>query len=74
VIPPWYHYGMAMTLRLTDEQSDKLRKAAEQDGLSMHEAAVRAIESYTSRRATLLSDAITRVAKEDAELLDRLSK
>ena len=65
---------MAMNLRLTPEQSAGLRAAAEQDGISMQEAALAAVNAYISRRPHRLADAIARLAAEDAELLDRLSK
>ena len=65
---------MAMNLRLTPEQTAGLRAAAEQDGISMQEAALAAVNAYIARRPQRLSDAIARVAAEDAELLDRLSK
>jgi hypothetical protein len=55
-------------------KSDKSHRAAEQVGLLVNQEAVRNIESDTSVRSALLSGAIARVAKEDAELLDRLSK
>lgn len=65
---------MAMNLRLTPEQTAGLRAAAEQDGISMQEAALAAVDAYISRRPQRLADAIARVAKEDAELLERLSR
>ena len=65
---------MAMTLRLSPEQTEALRKTAAQDGLSMQEAALAAIDTYTSRRSQRLKDAITRIATEDAELLKRLAQ
>ena len=65
---------MAMNLRLTPEQSAGLRAAAEQDGISMQEAALAAVNAYISRRPQRLTDAIARIAEEDAELLDRLSQ
>jgi hypothetical protein len=63
-----------MNLRLTPEQTAGLRAAAEQDGISMQEAAIAAVNAYISRRPQRLSDAIARVANEDAELLHRLSQ
>jgi hypothetical protein len=63
-----------MNLRLTPEQTAGLRAAAEQDGISMQEAALAAVDAYISRRPQRLSDAIARVANEDAELLHRLSQ
>lgn len=65
---------MAMTLRLSQEQHEALRKTAAQDGLSMQEAALAAIDTYTSRRQQRLKDAITRIKTEDAELLKRLAQ
>ena len=72
MVPLWYHFFMAMNLRLTPEQSAGLRAAAEQDGISMQEAALAAVNAYISRRPQHLTSAIARVAEEDAELLDRL--
>lgn len=65
---------MAMNLRLTPEQTAGLRAAAEQDGISMQEAALAAVNAYIARRPQRLANAISRVATEDAELLDRLAK
>jgi hypothetical protein len=49
-------------------------KTAAQDGISMQEAALAAIDAYTSRRNQRLKDAINRIATEDAELLKRLAQ
>jgi hypothetical protein len=65
---------MAMTLRLSPKQTEALRKTAAQDGVSMQEAALAAIDAYTSRRNQRLKDAISRIATEDAELLKRLAQ
>ena len=65
---------MAMNLRLSPEQTEGLRKAADQDGVSMQEAALAAVDAYISRRGVRLQDAIRKIATEDAELLDRLSQ
>ncbi len=40
----------------------------------MQEAALAAIDAYISHRGERLKDAISKVASEDAVLLDRLSK
>ena len=74
VVPLWYHFSMAMNLRLSPKQTEELRKSAAQDGISMQEAALAAVNAYISRRPQRLSSAIARVAEEDAELLDRLSQ
>ena len=65
---------MAMNLRLSQEQSDALKKAAAEDGISMQEAALRAIELYSSRRRSLLLESIEKIKSEDSELLKRLAK
>jgi hypothetical protein len=53
---------MAMTLRLTREEQDALRKHAEREGISMQDAARRAIREYVDRRAHVerVADAATR--------------
>jgi predicted transcriptional regulator len=65
---------VAMTLRLTDEEAEALRRRAEQEGRSMQEVARTAIREYTSDRKTRLASAIEKIRIEDAELLDRLSR
>ena len=51
---------MAMTLRLTDEQAAALRARADQEGRSMQQVAVSALDDYLLRA-------------EDDELTDRLA-
>ena len=63
-----------MTLRLTDDETAALRARAETEGRSMQEVAREAIAIYVSGRPERLSRAISKVAAEDAELLDRLSR
>ena len=65
---------MAMTLRLSDKQSAALKRTAEQEGISMQEAALKAVDEYVNRRQKRLSDAISRVKTEDQELLRRLAQ
>lgn len=74
LVPDWYHLKMAMNLRLSSAQSKALKKAAEEDGISMQEAALRAIDDYTSRRKKLIKGAIEKIRTEDAELLRRLAQ
>jgi predicted transcriptional regulator len=52
---------MAMTLRLTDEQADALRRRAEKEGRSMQQVALAALDDYLMR-------------VEDDELTDRLAE
>jgi len=63
-----------MNLRLTDVETEALRRKAEQEGRSMQEVARAAIAEYTSDRPARLAAAIEKVRSEDAELLDRLAR
>jgi predicted transcriptional regulator len=74
VVPRWYRSSVAMNLRLTDEETEALRRRAEQEGRSMQDVARAAIRQYTAGRQERLAAAIERIRTEDAELLDRLSK
>jgi hypothetical protein len=65
---------MAMNLRLTDPETEALRRKAAEEGRSMQEVARTAIAAYVSERPARLRAAIERVRIEDAELLDRLSR
>ncbi len=65
---------MAMTLRLTDDETEQLRRAAEADGVSMHEFARQAIaasvDAWARTRDTFLAD----FATQNRALLDRLGQ
>ena len=74
MVPKRYRLGMAMNLRLTDDETEALRQRAEKEGRSMQDVARRAIAAYVSDRPYRLATAIERVRTEDAELLDRLAK
>jgi len=63
-----------MNLRLTDDETDALRRRAEQEGRSMQEVARAAIGEYVSDRPARLRAAIDRVRTEDVELLARLAR
>jgi uncharacterized protein (DUF1778 family) len=66
---------MAMTLRLNEEQERDLAMLAEADGVSKHEAMVRAITGTAARR--LRHDQVRALSQNGREryagLLDRLS-
>ncbi len=66
--------AVAMNLRLTDAETEALRRKAEQEGRSMQEVARTAIAEYVSNRPARLRAAIDRVRNEDAELLARLAR
>ncbi len=63
-----------MNLRLSDSETDALRRKAAEEGRSMQEVAKSAIADYVSGRPERLRAAIEKVRTEDAELLDRLSR
>jgi len=67
---------MAMTLRLTDEEQQDLRRRAAIEGISMQEAVRRAIRDYVDRsdhRDRIVS-AAQRIMAVHAEALDRLGR
>jgi len=66
--------SVAMNLRLTDAETEALRRKAEEEGRSMQDVARTAIAEYVSDRPTRLAAAIERVRTEDAELLGRLAR
>jgi hypothetical protein len=65
---------MKMNLKLSQEQSKALEKAAAEEGISIEEAALRAIEFYSSRRKSTLLESIEKIKTEDSELLKRLAE
>jgi hypothetical protein len=65
---------MDITLKLSPEQSRALEKAAAEDGISIEEAALRAIELYNSRRKSTLLESIKKIKTQDSELLKRLAE
>jgi hypothetical protein len=65
---------MAMNLRLSEAETEALRRRAEQEGRSMQEVARAAIAAYVSDRPQRLRAAIERVRDEDAELIERLGR
>jgi predicted transcriptional regulator len=65
--------AMAMTLRLSEEQTAKLRATAEGEGISMQTAALKAIDEFVSRRTQRRDQIIEQIFTEDAALFDRLS-
>lgn len=62
-----------MTLRLSEEQTAKLRAAAERDGISMHAAVLRAVDDYVDRRAARRDEILRRIVTEHESLLKRLA-
>jgi predicted transcriptional regulator len=62
-----------MTLRLSDEQTAKLRAAAERDGVSMHAAVLKAVDDYLDRRTARRDEILARIVDEHDGLLQRLA-
>ena len=65
---------MNINLKLSPEQSRDLEEAATEEGISIEEAALRAIELYSSRRKSTLLASIEKIKNEDSELLKRLAE
>jgi hypothetical protein len=67
---------MAMTLRLTEAEQAALRERAEAEGISMQEAARRAVREYVERgrHRDRVGSAAKRVMDAHAEALDRLGR
>lgn len=67
-------YVMAMTLRLTDDETADLRACAEREGRSMQDVAREAVRTYVAGRSRRLNDIVEHIVAEDAELLRRLAQ
>ena len=67
---------MAMTLRLTDDESDALRRRSELEARSMQEVARQAIREYVENhsRAELLDQVLNEDLPRYAEALKRLGQ
>lgn len=67
---------MAMTLRLTDEEQEALRDRATQEGISMQDAARRAVREYVERgeHRKRVAAAAERIKSAHAEALERLGQ
>ncbi len=67
---------MAMTLRLTDSEHEALRQRAEMEGISMQEAARRAVREFISngQHRDRVRSASTRILDSHAEALRRLGE
>jgi predicted transcriptional regulator len=65
---------MAMTLRLSDEETALLRRQAEREGRSMHEVVRLAIQERIARQnhTDRVRGTARRAVSENGEILDRL--
>jgi hypothetical protein len=68
--------GMAMTLRLTEDEQEALRVQAEAEGASMQDVARRAIRAYVerSRHSDRVAHAAAKLLDVHAEALERLGE
>jgi len=71
-----YHPGMAMTLRLTDDETQALRERARREGRSMQDVARAAVRDYIDRTSTreLVDDVLDEQLPRYAEALRRLGE
>jgi predicted transcriptional regulator len=67
---------MAMTLRLSDEEADALRRRAEREARSMQEVARQAVREYVENhsRVELLDEVLDEELPRFAEALERLGQ
>lgn len=67
---------MAMTLRLSDDEADALRRRAEREGRSMQDVARQAVREYveTHSRTELLDQVFDQELPRYAEALERLGQ
>ena len=67
---------MAMTLRLTDEETEALRVQAEAEDRSMQEVARAAVREYVDRRSmrARVDEALDVLTPRYRDLLDRLGQ
>lgn len=67
---------MVMTLRLSDDEADALRRRAEREGRSMEDVARQAVREYveTHSRAELLDQVVDQELPRYAEALERLGQ
>ncbi len=73
---PRYHERVAMTLRLTDDETDALRRRAAREGRSMQDVARSAVREYIDRtsRRELLDEILDEELPRYAEALRRLGE
>ncbi|MDZ7675671.1 MAG: ribbon-helix-helix protein, CopG family [Acidimicrobiales bacterium] len=68
---------MAMTLRLTDDEQEELRRRAAAEGISMQEAARRAVRNYVGlidHRTQSVVASATRIMAARADAIERLGR
>lgn len=80
LVPVWYHVSysrrMAMTLRLTDELTERVRLQAECEHTSMQSLVVRATQEYVDRhsRGAAIDAAMEKIKGRYGDVLRRLGE
>lgn len=72
----WYHFGMAMTLRLPDELEKELDAIAAEEGVSKHSLITESARDLVERRRqrTVIWGAVKHVDAKYGDVIDRLSR
>jgi predicted transcriptional regulator len=65
---------MAMTLRLSDDETTALREAAVREGISMQEVARKAVRQYVENWAAERDAFLAEFVRDNKVLLDRLGQ
>ena len=75
MVSDWYHYGMAMTLRLTEQQDAELAAVADSMNVSKQRAVEIALEEFLARndQERIMRQVFEKVMTRDAELMRRLA-
>ncbi|MGW9157476.1 CopG family ribbon-helix-helix protein [Microbacterium sp. NPDC055665] len=70
----WYHFGMAMTVRLPEELDARLEAIARARHMSKHAVIIEAVERFanSTSRSALVNSAVDFVLDNDKVLLERL--
>lgn len=65
---------MALTLRLSADEMEALRRKAEEEGRSVEDVARAAISSYITDEDARFRGTVAAIVERDRELLDRLAR
>lgn len=65
---------MAMTLRLSDAETEALRRKAAEEGRSLQDVARTAINRYTTDEDVEFRTMVASIIERDRELIDRLAQ
>ncbi len=76
MVSHWYHFLMAMTLRLSEKDEQILEDISKKEGVSKQEATARAIREYARRRnhEDAVEASSQKVRERYADVLRRLGE